>query len=282
MSVRVALADGRDPRVLEAARRLAELGDVTPVLVDHDLPELPEGVEHLVPPPGESGVDYLARVLVGSDLAAGVSGSVTTSAEVVRAGIRNLRAGGLVCAAFAIEHTSGWKTYADCVVVPEPDAVQLAEIAATAADHHRSLFAEDPRVAMLSFSTGGSASHPRVSLVQEATRLLTAARPDLDVAGEVQYDVAIDPEVAARKAPGSSAAGRANVLVFPSLESANIAYKVAERVGGARALGSFVLGLSRPWVDLSRGCSTDDIVETVLLVGRRAAHGPLATHGVAS
>ncbi|QIK76200.1 phosphate acyltransferase [Nocardioides piscis] len=283
MKVRVGLADGRDPRVLQAAERLVELGEVTPVLVDHELGDLPHGVDHLVVPAGESGVDYLARTLEHSDLVGGVSGSLTTSAEVVRAGIRNLRSEDLVCGAFAIEHDDGWKTYADCVVVPEPDAAQLAVIAAAAADHHRSLFDEVPRVAMLSFSTGGSAAHPRVALVREATRLLTAARPDLEVVGEVQYDVAIDAAVAARKAPGSTVAGRANVLAFPSLEAANIAYKVAERVGGSRALGSFLLGLSRPWVDLSRGCSIDDIVETVLLIGRQSsAPHPMAAHPVAS
>ena len=282
MTVRVGLADGQDPRVQEAARRLAAGGEVTPVLVGADLPDLP-GVDQIVPPAETSAVEHLAGMLEGSGLVAGVGGSVTTSADVVRAGIRHLGTGGLVSGAFAIQDGDGWKTYADCVVVPTPDAAQLAVIAATAADHHRALFGETPRVAMLSFSTGGSAVHPRVALVREATRLLHAARPDLLAEGEVQYDVAVDCEVAARKAPGSRVAGRANVLVFPSLEAANIAYKVAERTGGSRALGSFLLGLSRPWVDLSRGCSVDDIVDTVLLLGRGTpAPHPLDAHPVAS
>lgn len=265
MTIRVGLADGHDPRVEAAARQLAADGRVRPVLVGQHLPNL-DGVDRVAPPPGIPDVEHLATLLAAGEVAAGVSGSVTTSARVVRSGIRNLGTGGLVSGAFAIQHDGGWKTYADCVVVPTPDAAQLADIAATAADHHRAVFAETPRVAMLSFSTGGSAEHPRVSLVREATDLLRTEHPDLLVEGEVQYDVAIDPEVAARKAPESRVAGQANVLVFPSLEAANIAYKVAERVGRTRALGSFLLGLSHPWADLSRGCSTADIVDTVLLL----------------
>lgn len=272
MTVRIGLADARDPRVIEAAARLAAAGTVVPVLVGAGEVNPPEGVELAVPAADVSDVEHLALLVADDRVAAGVAGSMTASADVLRAGIRRLRRPGapLVSGCFAIGRAGAWTTYADCVVVPAPDAAQLAQIAVSAADHHARTFDEEARVAMLSYSTAGSATHPRVALVQEATRLLREARPDLRVVGEVQFDVAVDPAVAARKAPTSDVAGVANVLVFPSLEAANIAYKVAERVGGATALGSFVLGLDRPWVDLSRGCSADDIVATVSLLARAA------------
>ncbi|GAA4725940.1 hypothetical protein GCM10023350_05790 [Nocardioides endophyticus] len=272
MTVRIGLADAGDPRVVEAAARVAAAGTVLPVLVTEAEMNVPEGVEVATTGHGISELEALADLVATGRVAAGVGGSLSASPDVLRAGIRRLRnsASGLVSGCFAIGSHDGWTTYADCVVVPTPDAHQLAEIAASAADHHSRTFGEEARVAMLSFSTAGSATHPRVALVQDATRLLRLARPDLEVEGEVQFDVAVDPGVAARKAPDSRVAGIANVLVFPSLEAANIAYKVAERVGGATALGSFVLGLDRPWVDLSRGCSVDDIVATITLLARAA------------
>ena len=272
MTVRIGLADAGDPRVVEAAARVAAAGTVLPVLVAEAEMNVPEGVEVATTGPGISALEALADLVATGRVAAGVGGSLSASPDVLRAGIRRLRnsASGLVSGCFAIGSHDAWTTYADCVVVPTPDAHQLAEIAASAADHHSRTFGDEARVAMLSFSTAGSATHPRVALVQDATRLLRLARPDLEVEGEVQFDVAVDPAVAARKAPDSRVAGIANVLVFPSLEAANIAYKVAERVGGATALGSFVLGLDRPWVDLSRGCSVDDIVATITLLARAA------------
>jgi phosphate acetyltransferase len=263
---RIGFADARDPRVLAATGRVASSGRASVVLVGMDPGAVPDGVGWEVPPDGTSDVEHLAALVAAGGLAAGIAGSLTPSPDVLRAGIRHLRGADLVSACFAIGHGQKWTTYADCAVVPDPDAAQLAQIAASAADHHRQMFRTEPLVAMLSFSTAGSASHPRVALVQDATRRLRAARPDLLVDGEIQFDVAVDAGVAARKAPGSRVAGAANVLVFPSLEAANIAYKVAERVGGASALGSFVLGLQKPWVDLSRGCSVDDIVDTALLL----------------
>lgn len=280
MTVRIGLADAHDDRVIEAAARIVERGGITPVLVGATPGAVPVGAETLAPPAGESSVAFLARTLATGDLAAGVSGSLSTSADVLRAGIRHLRAADMVCGCFVVRHEARWVTYADCVVIPDPDAKQLAEIAAAAAEHHRRLFATAPRVAMLSFSTGGSAAHPRVAKVQQATQLLRTAHPDLLVDGEIQFDVAVNADVASRKAPWSPLAGEANVLVFPSLEAGNIAYKVAERIGRARALGSFVLGLLHPWVDLSRGCSVDDIVETVsLLAGSDGLGRPVAGRG---
>lgn len=277
MTIRIGLGDAHDPRVLEAAGRLAVGRHVEPVLVASPLLQhrfsVPSDLEVVVAPDDVSDLEHLAALVACGSLAAGAAGSLTTSAGVLRAGISRLRGGGLVSACFAIGDPTGWVTYADCAVVPDPDASQLAQIAAAAADHHQATFGQEARVAMLSFSTGGSAAHPRVTHVQEATRLMREARPDLVVDGELQFDVAVDPAVAARKAPNSRVAGTANVLVFPSLEAANIAYKVAERVGGATALGSFVLGLARPWVDLSRGCSVDDIVATVELLAVAAGSG---------
>jgi len=272
---RIGIAGASDERVLGAARKLVAGGRVCPVLVGA-APELP-GVPGLLPEPGQSDVDALAELVGRGEVAAGVAGTVATSASVIRTGIRRLAPRGLVTGCFAIRHVEGWKTYADCSVIPAPTSEQLAEIGEAAADHHAHLFGEPARVAMLSFSTDGSAEHPDVLKVREATRLLRARRPELQLAGEVQFDVAVDGATGRRKLPGSDVAGRANVLIFPDLDAGNIAYKVAERVGRARALGSFVLNLSRPWVDLSRGCAEADIVDTVLLLAdalrRSVPHG---------
>ncbi len=272
MNVRIGMADADDPRVLDAAALLAGAGEVVPVLFGVGSSPVPTGVEVVRERAGTTPLEQLARALADARVVAGVSGSVSTSAEVIRAGIRQLAPLGLVSSCFAMRHPDRWVSYTDCAVVPEPTVEQLVDIALAAADHHSRMFAEPARVAMLSFSTLGSADHVRVQRVREATERLRRSRPTLLVAGEMQFDVAVDPDVARRKMPDSPVAGQANVLVFPSLESGNIAYKVAERIGGARALGSFVLGLSHPWVDLSRGCSVADIVETVdLLVGCRDA-----------
>lgn len=265
-AARVGIADADDPRVVEAVGRLLAAGNVVPVVFGGDPTAYPGGVEHVAVPPGADAVTVLARTLASSDLVAGIAGSLSTSAAVIRAGIRNLCPAGLVSGCFALRHPGGWVTYADCAVVPEPTTQQLADIAWAAARHHEQLFGEQPRVAMLSFSTLGSADHERARRVREAASLLASRHPELLVEGEMQFDVAVDPEVARLKLPGSAVAGRANVMVFPSLEAGNIAYKVAERIGGARALGSFLLGLAQPWVDLSRGCSSNDIVETVELL----------------
>lgn len=155
--------------------------------------------------------------------------------------------------------------FADCAVVPEPDPGQLADIGIMAADHFRRLTREVPHTAFLSFSTLGSADHPRARKVREAVALARERRPDLHLDGEMQLDAALDAAVGRRKAPGSVVAGAANVLVFPDLDAGNIGYKLVQRLAGARAYGPILMGLARQGNDLSRGCSAEDIVETATI-----------------
>jgi phosphate acetyltransferase len=156
-------------------------------------------------------------------------------------------------------------TFADCGVVPTPDAEQLASIGIDAAKSHRLLVGEEPRVAFLSFSTKGSAEHEAVTLVHEATERAKSRRPDLQIDGEMQFDAAFVPSVGERKAPGSDVAGHANVFVFPNLDAGNIGYKIAQRIGGAEAFGPILQGLNQPANDLSRGSDPEDIVNVVAI-----------------
>ncbi len=161
--------------------------------------------------------------------------------------------------------------FADCAVAPQPSPAQLAEIALATAENARTLLEVGPRVAMLSFSTQGSADHPPAAAVREAAKTLRARAPHLIADGELQLDAAIVPEIAARKAPGSAVRGLANVFIFPDLNSGNIAYKLAERFGGCTAVGAILQGLSRPANDVSRGSSPEDIANVVVITAIQAA-----------
>ena len=155
--------------------------------------------------------------------------------------------------------------YADCGVVIDPDVTQLAEIAIASADSCRALLGVEPKVAMLSFSTKGSAKHALADKVIEATKTIKERKPDLEVDGELQADAALIPAVADKKAEGSSVAGKANVLIFPDLNAGNIAYKLTERLTGGTAIGPIFQGLDKPCNDLSRGCKAEDIVNAVAI-----------------
>lgn len=309
-AVRVLLPEGQDPRVRKAANRLLGHG-VVPVLVTDDeppgaVPLLP-GVEATTTPALASGasgrrVRELAQrrqwdgartaqamsspvCLAAAALAAGVvdacvAGSTQTSADVIRAALRLVgldeRSPILSSSFLMMLPDERVVCFADCAVVPEPDEVQLAEIAVTSAHTLRALTGAEPAVAMLSFSTKGSVDHESVRRVRSATELVRLREPGLVVDGELQFDAAVARTVARRKGVGSPVAGRANVFVFPNLAAGNIGYKIAQRLGGARAFGPILQGLRKPMNDLSRGCSVQDIVNVALIsaLQARAADRP--------
>jgi len=194
-----------------------------------------------------------------------VAGSTASTADVLKAGLQCVgmpKDISIVSSFFLMVFPDKNYSFADCAVVPNPDAAQLADIAISTADNHKKLTGEEPLIAMLSFSTKGSAKHELIDKVIEATNIVKTKRPDLKVDGEIQFDAAVIESIGKKKAPGSEVAGKANVLVFPDLNAGNIGYKIAERLGGAKAVGPMVQGLNKPYFDLSRGASVDDIVNT--------------------
>lgn len=286
---RIILPEGGDDRVRQAAGILRSLGAepllpgapaTTPGAMDLDglrtekvLQRLeerlgPRGQEQLRAAQSDPLALSMAAVAVGEGQAV-VAGATCPTSAVMRTAflvVGPAVAGGTVSSSFLMRLSSGdYLAFGDCAVIPDPTARQLAQIATDTAETFQALAGLEPRVAMLSFSTAGSAEHPSVAVVREATELARARRPELCIDGELQFDAAADRMVAAAKAPGSAVAGQANVFIFPNLAAGNIGYKITQRLAGAQAYGPILQGLSAPVNDLSRGASVTDIVNVSLI-----------------
>ena len=308
---RIVLAEGDDPRIIEAAvtatsRGIADvtlLGNADTIRGKAEAADLSLSGISVIDPADSGAVEryadalyqlrqhkgmtpekaaelmldplHYAQMMVHLDDADGsVCGAVYTTGDTVRAAIQIIGMADnasmissfflmMLCEPF--HELKGGVIFSDCGLVIDPDAEQLSQIAMSAANSAQTLLNEDPKVAMLSFSTSGSASHAAVDKVVEATRLVKAQMPDLAIDGDVQLDAAIVAEIAERKVAQSETHGRANVLVFPNLEAGNIGYKLAERIGKADAIGPILQGLKKPANDLSRGCSANDVVNVIAI-----------------
>jgi phosphate acetyltransferase len=227
-------------------------------------------------------------MVYAGDAAGSVAGAVHTTPDVVRSALQVIGTDdrySMVSSFFIMlmyedfHEMKGGLVFADCGLVVDPDEDQLAVIASAAADSAATLLGLDPRVAMLSFSTRGSADHPHVDKVENATRKLKDLRPELPIEGAVQFDAGFVPEIALMKAPGSDVAGRANVLIFPDLNAGNIGYKIAEQLGQLKAVGPILQGLAKPANDLSRGCDADAVYRmiAVTVVQAQSAEEPPET-----
>ncbi|AZR72740.1 phosphate acetyltransferase [Anoxybacter fermentans] len=221
---------------------------------------------------------YSAMMVKMGDADGSVAGAINTTGDVLRPAFQIIKTApgiSVVSGAFfmVLKHElmpEGLMVFADCAVNPNPDARQLAEIAVSSARTAKALANIEPRVALLSFSTKGSASHELVEKVQEATRIAKEMAPEFQIDGELQADAAIVPEIGKRKAPESAIAGQANVLVFPDLQAGNIGYKLVQRLAKADAIGPILQGMAKPVNDLSRGCSVDDVVNLTAITAVQA------------
>ncbi|GLU25474.1 phosphate acetyltransferase [Brucella sp. NBRC 12950] len=308
----IVLAEGEDPRIIEAALRaeheriaritllgskdiiIEKLGGgrinvLDPVTSNksatyaQQLYQLrqPRGMtEHQAEAIVRTPLGFAAMMVRTGDADGTLAGAVATTAEVVRHALQIIgkaEGASLVSSFFLMllcqshHQKKGAFIFADCGLVIEPDCTELAEIAIQSADSYKQLTGKDSAVAMLSFSTSGSAAHERVSKVVQATDRVRASRPDLCIDGEIQFDTAFVEAISHTKSPASPLKGNASVFVFPNLESANIGYKIAQRIGGAQAIGPVLQGLARPANDLSRGCSADDIFHMIAVTVNQAS-----------
>ena len=297
---RIVFPEGDDPRILEAAARLRQDGLIEPILICR--PGTPSGMECVEPSTSprlgayarilyerrhargmteteaqraaQSSLVFAGLMVAAGDADAFVGGAATTTAETFRAaittigtrpGTRTVSGVMIVCVYDQVFGASGVLAMADPALIIDPSATQLAEIAIATAETTRTVIGAEPAVALLSFSTRGSAKHPWVEKVREARRVVEARAPQLHIDGELQADAALVEAVGRSKAPGSTVAGHANTLIFPDVASANIGVKLVERLGGAVNTGPFFQGLAKPANDLPRGCSPEDVYRVAIV-----------------